>query len=175
LAESLFRVLALEEGLAVEVRSAGIYASKGGAMSRNSQLILQEREIAHHFSSTPVGEEAVVWADLILTMTEGHKFDLAQRYPEAQTKIFTLKEFVLIDEQVEQVLDEMNQIYAEIELQFSLGQDVREEQRARLYALEKQLPSLDIVDPFAGSLDMYRQCALDIENHLRLLVQKLKK
>jgi protein-tyrosine phosphatase len=175
LAESLFRAMAEHEGLAVEVRSAGIYASSGSAMSRNSQLILQEREIVHHFSSTPVNEEAMTWADFILTMTEGHKVDLAQRYPETQAKIFTLKEFVLMDEQIALLLDEMNQIYAEVELQFSLGQNVREEQRARLYALEKQLPSLDIVDPFAGSLDMYRQCALDIENHLRMLAQKLKK
>lgn len=174
LAEYLLRQLAAEARLAVDVRSAGIYATPGAEISKYSGYILNEREIHHEFGSTRTNEGLLEWADLVLTMTQSHKLELIGRFPHAREKIFTLKEFVLIDEQVEALLHEMNSIYADIELQFSLGQSITDEQRTRLRELEKQLPDLDIADPFAGSIDMYRQCAHEIEHHLRLLVTKLQ-
>ncbi len=78
----------------VEVKSAGIFAMSGSPMSQNSQLILQEQHINYDHLSKPVSLEELKWANLILTMTSGHKEALLQVYPQVADKTFTLKEYV---------------------------------------------------------------------------------
>jgi protein-tyrosine-phosphatase len=43
--------------------------------------------------ATPIHDELVEGADLILTMTQRHKEVLLQFYPDAAGKVFTLKEY----------------------------------------------------------------------------------
>jgi protein-tyrosine phosphatase len=173
LAEWILRRLAAERGLAIEVQSAGIFASPGAAMSNYSSHILRERGIDHSFGSQRVSEQLMNWADLVLTMTAGHKHELLLRHPNAAGKLFTLKEFV-IDEDVKSILRQLDKLYADIEIQFSLGQPVLDEQRTRIRDLERDLPNLDVTDPFSGSMHLYEQCALDIEANLLKLLDRLQ-
>lgn len=78
----------------IEVKSAGIYAMSGSPMSHNAEMVLQEQQIDHHHASQPVSFENLQWANLILTMTSGHKDSLLQVYPQVADKTFTLKEYI---------------------------------------------------------------------------------
>lgn len=82
----------------LQVRSAGIYASDGGPISRNSQLVLEQQMIPFAHSSTSVDETLIDWADLILTMTASHKHAIILGFPHAISKIYMYKEFVTPDD-----------------------------------------------------------------------------
>lgn len=86
-------ILAAKEVAGIEVRSAGLFAGVA-PLSRNAQAVLDEQEIAFTHTAKPVRPEDVEWATLILTMTAGHRDILLQSYPEAASRIFTLREFV---------------------------------------------------------------------------------
>ncbi len=175
LAEGLFCQLATNRGVSIEIKSAGIHAYPGTPMSQHSAYLLRERGVDADFQSQRIDEQLVAWADLILTMTQGHKIEILRRFPESANKCFTLKEYVLFDHQLAAIMQQMDSIYADIEIQFSLGQAVTDEQRQTLRELERQLPNFDIADPYAGSIDHYRECSLEIEYHLKLLLDKLQK
>ena len=78
----------------LQVQSAGIYASEGGPISRNSQLVLEQGMIPFAHSSTSVNEALIDWADLILTMTASHKHAIILGFPHAISKVYMYKEFV---------------------------------------------------------------------------------
>ncbi len=86
-------ILAAKESPGIEVRSAGIFAN-AAPLSRNAQTVLDEQKISFSHTAKPVRQEDVEWATLILTMTAAHRNILLQSYPEAASRIFTLKEFV---------------------------------------------------------------------------------
>jgi protein arginine phosphatase len=96
LAESLLRNMNLP---GVEVKSAGTFASDGSEASTNTKMVLEEKGIPHNHKSSMLSEELVKWADHILTMTEGHKTTVINLFPQAQVKVFTLKEFAGMDGQ----------------------------------------------------------------------------
>lgn len=77
----------------VEVRSAGIFAHEGSAMSENAQTVLSQNNINHHHVSTLFNENDAQWADLILTMTAAHKEMVIRLVDNVQHKTFTLKEY----------------------------------------------------------------------------------
>ena len=54
LAEGLLRIRVHQEGLAAEVRSAGVSAVTGGPISRNSASILQEAGFKESISSLAI-------------------------------------------------------------------------------------------------------------------------
>jgi len=78
----------------LQVRSAGIYASDGGRISQNSQLVLEEEKIPFTHAATSIDEALIDWADLVLTMTASHKHSLILGFPHAISKIYMYKEFV---------------------------------------------------------------------------------
>ncbi|MEG0472544.1 MAG: low molecular weight protein arginine phosphatase [Solibacillus sp.] len=77
----------------VNVRSAGIYALEGGQMSENSSTVLDQENIPHQHLSRQISREDVAWADLILTMTTGHKEMVIRNFEGAYEKTYTLKEY----------------------------------------------------------------------------------
>ncbi|HZG59019.1 MAG TPA: low molecular weight protein arginine phosphatase [Anoxybacillus sp.] len=79
----------------VEVKSAGIFAMDGSDASEHAKTVLAEKGVECVHQSSMLTKEHVEWATYILTMTEGHKQHVISRFPEAQNKTFTLKEFVL--------------------------------------------------------------------------------
>lgn len=78
----------------IQVKSAGVYADIGSKASNNTQLVLEENGIECNHTSSPLTEELVEWATLILTMTTSHKFSVIDRFPHSAQKVYTLKEFV---------------------------------------------------------------------------------
>lgn len=107
MAEYLFRHLVKERGFATErghdliIRSAGVFAIEKDPAADQAIEVLKKRglmAIADH-QATPVNEDLILDADLILTMTKSHKAHLLNLYPEAKSKIFTLKEFTITKEE----------------------------------------------------------------------------
>jgi protein-tyrosine-phosphatase len=76
------------------VSSAGVSSMDGWNATPEAIDVMMERgiDISGH-SARQVTGEMVNDADLVLTMTERHKKLLTTDYPEAEAKIFTLKEF----------------------------------------------------------------------------------
>ncbi|MUT65100.1 low molecular weight protein arginine phosphatase [Paenibacillus sp. NEAU-GSW1] len=174
MAEAMLKDMAQREGLRIEVRSAGVSTIDGLAISGHAAQTLREKRVEHHGASRSISGEAVDWADLILTMTSGHKRGLLQWYPEAVDKTHTLKEFAHQNESAVADIEELERLYSEMHLKQALGQKLTAEERAKLLELESRIPSMDIVDPFGGTLDMYRSCANEIEVGLQKLLEKLK-
>lgn len=174
MAEGLFRDMAQKEGLAAEVRSAGVSAFDGDRISRHSATILRERGIADNLASSALTPKHIAWSDLILTMTLSHKRAVLQRYPDAIDKTFTLKEYVDRDPAYAEALQAQEQLIAEMEVKRSLGQPIPQEDYAKLRDLQRKTPDYDIGDPFGGSLDTYKMAAREIEESLRKLLDRLK-
>jgi protein-tyrosine-phosphatase len=172
-----------------EVKSAGIFAGKGEPMAENSRKVLDEMGLVLYHETTPIGEELLNWADLVLTMTDRHKQTLALQYPTHQGKYYTLKEYVLIeDEQWEnlkklytnfeekrsKILRESMKNMEPEELDQRLMQELEDEIR-EIEELENKFPDINISDPFGGSVNVYRQTRDELEKHIDLLVKKIDK
>ncbi|MFS0862991.1 low molecular weight protein arginine phosphatase [Fredinandcohnia sp. 179-A 10B2 NHS] len=91
MAEAILKAKATD---GIEVKSAGIFASNGTPASVNTAAVLKEKGIDSIHSSSLLSKELTDWASYILTMTNSHKQEILFRYPEASSKLFTLKEFV---------------------------------------------------------------------------------
>jgi protein arginine phosphatase len=175
LAEGLMRKLAHEAGLHLEVRSAGVHASDGSAISHHSAAILRERGTSGDLTSSALKSEHINWADLILTMTAGHKGAVLQRFPQAIEKTYVLKEYAFDGADVMEAIEERERLVTELQLKLALSQEITSEERARLERLEREIPNFDIGDPYGGSLEMYRRAAAEIESGLRKLIERLRK
>lgn len=173
MAEALLRKLAAQRGLAVDARSAGVSTVDGLPVSAPALDSLRRRSIEHNGSSKALTADTVKWADLILTMTSGHKRQLLQWHPESVDKTYTLKEYVLQDGQVLSDIAELEGLYTEMQMKNALGQQLSEEERRRLLELERRIPSFDIGDPFGGSQAEYDSCSDEIETAVRKLLDKL--
>ena len=94
MAQALLEEIAWKEGIDLEVKSAGIYASDGqnASMGAVEALGAEGIDIGAHRAST-VNEKLLKWADLILTMGKSHKKALLSRYDTIENKIYTLKEY----------------------------------------------------------------------------------
>lgn len=94
MAAAILEEMAEEEGVDIEVESAGIFAFAGDRASREAMEVLKDKkiDISHHRSKL-VTEKLIEEADLILTMTFSHKETLLFKYPFASGKLFTLKEY----------------------------------------------------------------------------------
>ncbi|EGQ26663.1 protein-tyrosine-phosphatase [Sporosarcina newyorkensis 2681] len=78
----------------VTAKSAGIHSMDGLPISVNSAQLLKEAGIPYSEFSNELKFSDMQWADLVLTMTAGHRDFLHSSYPEMKEKIFTLKEYV---------------------------------------------------------------------------------
>lgn len=94
MAEALLKKINLTD---VEVRSAGVYAMNGSVASDHAQKVLDEQRIPHNHQSSMLNDTLVAWSSYIFTMTKGHKEAVINRFPNAQSKTYTLKEFARLD------------------------------------------------------------------------------
>lgn len=99
MAEAMFRAMIQDKN--IQVASAGIAALDGSSASENALKILEEKNIAHDHRAQRITEELIEWADLILTMTFGHKQVLLLYYPGSVGKVYTLKEYVTEEEELD--------------------------------------------------------------------------
>lgn len=130
MAEGLFRH-ALAGRDDIKVSSAGVFASKGGHASTETQKILRKRNIAlDSFQSRPVTESIVRDATHIFAMTEGHLAHLEERFPTYSKKFYLLREFASANEK---------RIIKDVPDPIGLGMEAYEEVAQ---VIEKALPSI---------------------------------
>ncbi|MCX8129570.1 MAG: low molecular weight protein arginine phosphatase [Clostridia bacterium] len=82
-----------------EIASAGVHAYDGDCASANAVSVLKDVwniDISRH-RSRQLNSKQVNDAFLVLTMTRGHKEAILSQYPDAESKVYTLKEFVASD------------------------------------------------------------------------------
>lgn len=173
-----------------EVRSAGIFASSNQRMSSHAASALREKNIGTDHRSKPVTRDLLHWADLVLTMTTGHKQSLIMQFPEFQDKYFTLKEYVSTADK--KVWDELKKRYTDYEtkradfihtyqhqmdqseLSKKLSDYLAEDFRA-IQLLEQNLISYDISDPFGGDLEVYKETLAELETYIDRLISMINK
>ncbi|HEY8449556.1 MAG TPA: L-threonylcarbamoyladenylate synthase [Bacillota bacterium] len=94
MAAALLRLAAARAGVPVEVRSAGLAAVDGQEAAPEAVQVLAARGVSlEGHRARRISGDDVAWAELILTMTQGHKQALAAAHPGAVPKLFTLAEF----------------------------------------------------------------------------------
>ncbi len=172
MAEAMLKDLAARNCKPLEIRSAGVSTVDGLPVSAHAAATLRKRNLALPGTSTMLSAEEVLWANTILTMTLGHKQAILQRFPEALSKTFTLKEYALLGDPAMDDVIEAEKLYSEWQVRQALGQNLSPEERTRLFELQRRLPDFDIKDPFGGPLSLYEQCADEIEDILMTLVDK---
>jgi protein-tyrosine-phosphatase len=172
MAEAMLRDLAARSGKPLEIRSAGVATAEGLPISAHAAATLRKRNLELPGSSSVLTADEVLWANLILTMTAGHKRAILERFPEALSKTYTLKEYALRGDPIMDDVAEAERLYSEWQVRQALGQNLTPEERARLFELQRRIPGFDIADPFGGPLSLYEQCADEIEDVLMTLVDK---
>lgn len=186
----------------IEVKSAGVNALPGMDASEGTLEVLKEKGITFEHSTNLVSDELMKWADIILTLTQSHKETLIKQFPVFVDKIHTLKEFAF-EKELEDTHQLLQHHYAQLELkqaQFlqthkaeieqlnkqgdleaqqqleklsNKLQELLKEDQVEITKLEKKMPSLDISDPFGGSVEVYRKIAGEIEKAIELILKKL--
>jgi protein-tyrosine-phosphatase len=77
-----------------EIASAGVCAANGWPVSNHSVEALREMEIdISNLTSRTLTGELIDGADLLITMTQGHRQAILQLAPESRDKVFLLKSF----------------------------------------------------------------------------------
>ena len=198
MAEALFRKISKEEGLEIEVESAGLSAINGAKASDYALKALKEKGIELDHKAKMVDQALIEWADLIFAMTRQHKQLLIHHFPNSVDKVFLMKEFgqekpevKRLYQQLDQVRFEMEEKRAKVQAEFSKQKGERWSEEAEeawrkiiLPLLEKEKDLInqldqftveqDIIDPFGGDLEEYRRCLEDMESSIRPIIAKLK-
>ncbi len=93
MAEALFRHR-IGENSGWEAASAGTYASFGNPASDNAVLAVRELgiDLSKH-KSQPLTAELVENSDMIVVMTQEHRFHILQDFPEVGNRVFLIKSF----------------------------------------------------------------------------------
>ena len=74
------------------VTSAGIAAAPGSRPSHEAVVVMNEKgiDLSKH-ESQPLTDKLVRHADVIFTMTEGHRTAILRRWPDSSIRIHTLR------------------------------------------------------------------------------------
>lgn len=174
MAEGMFRQMAEQAGIRIEVRSAGVAAAGGTPISPQARIVLRDKGIKDELRSDMLDRNLTEWADLILTMTMNHKRFVIERFPDAVTKVHTLKEYALADPSVIHDLEERQALIASLQLNMAMNQPLDAEDQQRLAELEARLPSFDVADPIGGPVEVYEACAAEIGQALAQVIEKLQ-
>lgn len=94
MAEGILRYIAKEQGLDIEVTSAGIAVYENAYAAINSIDVMKaiDIDISDH-KSNQVDKNLIEDADLILTMSSGHKYAILSKFPLYEDKIYNLLEY----------------------------------------------------------------------------------
>jgi protein arginine phosphatase len=198
LAEALLK----EKRSDIEVKSAGVSALPGMSASEGTLEVLAEKGISLNHTSKLVSNDLMNWADVVLSLTESHKATLIKQFPSFVDKIHILKEYAF-DKDLEETREMLQHHYVQLELkQAQFLQDHKEEMkelnsrsdsgakkqrenltkklqqiikehRDEIERLENLMPSLDVSDPFGGSVRVYRKTAEEIEEAIDKMLKKI--
>ena len=150
------RLLACRLGPTVEVTSAGTFALVGHPISPPmDELIAGAGAHSDKFAARRLIESLLKPADLVLALTRGHRGDVAELWPKAVRRSFTLKEFA-------RLLGEI----APSEL--PLGGPAERLRAAVPIAASRRhhvadLSLDDVIDPYGRPPEVYSEAFADIE------------
>lgn len=117
MAEGIARVLAGNDDL--EFSSAGLTAFPGAPASKEALIVMGDNkiDISSH-QARQLTKEMVATADLVLTMTKGHRDNIHRVMPEYKNKVFTLKEYALgRDEDIQDPFGQPVKVYQQVALE----------------------------------------------------------
>lgn len=187
-------LMAYKGGESISVQSAGVFAAEGAPANPNTREVLRKRGIVFdHHRAQPVTPSLIQWADDVYTMTENHKRMLLEQFPDAQGKVLTLKEAADTSFVNEKLWDKWHGLMADMETtramytqklnQPNIDDNVKNQMESmmeqelqkyynELRQLEATLPSVDISDPFGGSINDYERVCIEMEQLIDRLIQK---
>jgi protein-tyrosine-phosphatase len=94
MAEAYLKKRAQEEGLAIDVRSAGTLGIDNMPPTEQALKVLSEEGVdARDYHSKGLSKELVDWADLVLVMEPSHKVAIIEEDPGAEDKVRYLAGF----------------------------------------------------------------------------------
>ena len=94
MAEAYLKKRLAEEGLSIEVKSAGTLGGNGLSPTREAFKVLANEGIdPEGYESKILTEDFINWADIILVMEPAHKVKVISLVPEAEERIYYLGEF----------------------------------------------------------------------------------
>lgn len=121
MAEGLFKKMANENQIPLEIQSAGLAAFAGVPATPEAVQACQEKgvDISNH-QSQPLSKTLVMESDLILTMTGKHKEMIIKKMPTLETKVALFSEFAGVGTQdvedpVGQPLDSYRKVLGQLE------------------------------------------------------------
>lgn len=161
------RLLASGLGPDVEVTSAGTYALVGQPISPPMDQLLRDAGAEPGgFAARRLTERLLQPADLVLALTRAHRGDVAELWPKAVRRTFTLKEFA--------------RLLGEVDLAALPSGSPGERLRAALPLLaahRRQVTDLsldDVVDPYRRGAELYGQAFADIEQAVTSIVSVIR-
>ena len=89
MAEAIFNSLTWEDGHFFAT-SCGIFADAVTPISDNAKIVLNELGITFNTVSTPISEQIMEEADMIICMTKNHASTLLSMFPQYGAKIFVM-------------------------------------------------------------------------------------
>ncbi|MFH1665496.1 MAG: low molecular weight protein arginine phosphatase [Candidatus Omnitrophota bacterium] len=94
MAEAYLKKRAKEEGLSIEVMSAGTYGMEGMMLPQETVQILRKESIdPAGYGSKPITAKLILWADIILVMEPAHRSRIIEKDAEAAGKTYLLGDF----------------------------------------------------------------------------------
>ncbi|MGO1651094.1 arsenate reductase/protein-tyrosine-phosphatase family protein [Senegalia sp. (in: firmicutes)] len=146
----------------VFIYSRGVSAIENMSASKHAIRVMENMgiDMTNHKSKL-LTKKDVDKADIILTMTLNHKSLVVNLYPHAKGKIYTLKEYANRDVDINAILDEINDIYKEINKKRDHLMKERQGEVARLQERKRNL--LKEVEKIEDELIEWRR---DIEAEL---------
>lgn len=121
LAEAYLKHLALKQGLATTVRSAGLETTSGKPAHPLARLVGEQSglQLDGHITQ-PLHKEQVDWADVIIVMEWQQRTRLLRLYPQAEQKVFLLRQFY--DQSVREVADPYSGTMKDFQICFAMIQ-----------------------------------------------------
>lgn len=111
----------------LRIISAGISAVKGSGANSKAIEVMKEKGInLLDHTATLLTEKMIVESDLVLTMTLLHKEHVVSIVPEAERKIYTLKEYVQENEKKNVTTDVLDPFGQTIEMYRKTANEIEE-------------------------------------------------
>ncbi|ADL08782.1 low molecular weight protein arginine phosphatase [Thermosediminibacter oceani] len=139
MAEGLFRKMLRERGKDkdIKVDSCGIAAVEGMPASPQARKVMEEQGVDLSSHRAKMLSEALLNADLILTMTRSHRDYIINKFPHTKGRVFVLSEFA--EGQVDGDADIADPYGGDEETYRRVADMIREKLEKVLERLEKEL------------------------------------
>lgn len=104
MAEAMLKKMAKENQKNMEIYSCGIFADDGDIPTENAIETMKQYGIdLKGHRATNIRHSHIEEMDLILCATISHKISVLQLYPQLENKVFTLKEYVGMKDEVNEI------------------------------------------------------------------------